>query len=281
MGDDMRHLPQPSAHTNSLTKRENSSVKRVLSDHSTLSESIKAAGDLLEQFPNAKSHSNGFIGALSQVLMQYSRQTVTRCIDVRKGLARSAEFISLASVVAWCERDERPLHEDAAREDRIARQFTASEGYHREQEERTARLTYDELKVKYGDGKGGWLGEGGSGKYQVSEEEKALLLEDAKRVGNEISGIRMSQVLRKSLDASARDIIDDESHGSVASPMAIIINKLRGLRLPSVYLPPARRPAAASPAVGRTNLERTRDAESPKTSDDEDYQRISILNAEG
>ena len=38
---------------------------------------------------------------------------------------------------------------------------------------------------------------------------------NAKQVGNEISGIRMSQVFQKSLDASARDIIDDESHGSV------------------------------------------------------------------
>lgn len=193
MGDAMKHLPQVSVLIDLPTRRESSNVRRVLSDKLTLSEAIKASGDLLNQFPNAKSHTDGFIGALAQVLMDYPRQTVGRCTSVRTGLARSAEFISIASVVSWCERDVRPLQEQVARADRIAAQFRDRDEYLREQQvDRAQRPTCDQLNERYGDGKGGWLGEGGP-RRKYTEVEKAALIESARQAGKDISNLKLSE----------------------------------------------------------------------------------------
>lgn len=153
-----------------------------------LSDAIEAAGRLMQQFPNARGYSDGFIGALAQVFMQYPRQVVLRCIDVRVGLARDVKFLSISDVVAWLERGERPLHESAERETRVKRQ--------REDTEAWRNLTVPEsLKAK---GRA-WLDRSDPTAMQVSgqtqaaytEEQKATLIEDARKAGKELCGMKL------------------------------------------------------------------------------------------
>ena len=121
----MEKLPQVSAHTSLPSVRPNSNLRRALDDHLLLSEATKVAGDLLSQFPNIRGDniSDGFIGALASVLAQYPRQVALQCGDARKGIARDTKFLSIAEVVAWCEKCTDPMRRDLAREDRIAEQI--------------------------------------------------------------------------------------------------------------------------------------------------------------
>lgn len=179
---------QLNAPANLPTKHETSNVKRVLSDRMLLSEAIDAAGKLIDQFPNAKGYSNGFIGALAQVLGQYPRQVVMKCIDVRSGLARDVKFLGISDVVAWLERGERPLHQTAERDVRVKRQAVETEAW--------VNLKVPEtLKAK---GKA-WLDRSDPVAVQVSGQtpktytaaQRAALLADARATGKSIAGMSL------------------------------------------------------------------------------------------
>lgn len=120
----MENLPRPNGPMSLQVRPANSSLQRALDDHLMLSEATMIAGDLLSQFPSTKADvSDGFIGALASVLMQYPRQVSLKCADPRVGLAREAKFISIADIVGWCEKQTEPMRRDLAREDRIAQQL--------------------------------------------------------------------------------------------------------------------------------------------------------------
>ena len=81
---EMDRLPQVSAGTGLPSKQKNWSVQAVLDDRLMLSEAIKIASDLLSLFPSTKGDvSDGFIGGLASVLMEYPRIVAVRCSDPR------------------------------------------------------------------------------------------------------------------------------------------------------------------------------------------------------
>ena len=185
---DPEKYQQQNAPANLPSRRENSNVRQVLSDRMLLSEAIDAAGKLIDQFPNAKGYSNGFIGALAQVLMQYPRQVVMRCIDARSGLARDTKFLSISEAVGWLERDVRPVCEEADREARIKVQ----------QEETAAWLRQtvpDSLKLKGM----AWLDRSdpqaaelsGEKAKVLTPEQKEKLIEDARAAGKQITSMKL------------------------------------------------------------------------------------------
>jgi hypothetical protein len=80
---------------------------------------------MLDAFPNAKSSaSDGYLGALANLLTQYPRTTALHCADPVNGLARECKFLpSIAEAVKWLEREQLPLRNAADRERRNAEQF--------------------------------------------------------------------------------------------------------------------------------------------------------------
>ena len=124
----MENFPQVSVHTSLQTRRDGSNLKRALYDHLMISEAAALAGDLLGQFPNARADmSDGFIGAMASILMQYPRMVVVKCANPLTGISREAKFLSIADLVAWLERQTEPLRRDIAREERIQKQFEERE----------------------------------------------------------------------------------------------------------------------------------------------------------
>jgi hypothetical protein len=154
----------------------------------SLSEAIDSATKLMAQFPNAKGYSDGFIGALAQVFGQYPRQVVSKCVDVRSGLARDVKFLSISDVVAWLERGERPLHESAARDERVKRQV-------RDTEEWLRLKVPESLKAK---GKA-WLDRTDPVAQQISgqmpkvvtKEQREAFLASARQAGRELRGMSL------------------------------------------------------------------------------------------
>jgi hypothetical protein len=102
----------------------NTNLKKALDDRMTHSEAMKVAAKLLELFPSAKNDiSDGFIGGIAAILSDYPRQTALKSIHPKNGLAGEAVFISIAGLVAWCERQTEPLRQHVDRELRVERQI--------------------------------------------------------------------------------------------------------------------------------------------------------------
>jgi hypothetical protein len=135
-------------------KRGNSSLQRVLDARMMLSEAIEAATRIVERYPNGGANAGkGYIGALAETLAGYPRQVAVACVGV-KGISAECKFLpTVADVIAWCERAVEPLRRDRDRELRVERQLVERQEF---EAPRRARLTYGELKSKYGDGHGGW-----------------------------------------------------------------------------------------------------------------------------
>ncbi len=71
---------------------------------------LKAAKDLIANYPNAKLDNAGhFYTSLGRVLGQYPYGVVADCVDPVNGLARRHKWVpTLADVTEWC--DERLRH---------------------------------------------------------------------------------------------------------------------------------------------------------------------------
>ena len=136
-------------------KRESSNVQRGLLDRMTISEGIEAAGRIIGAYPNGgRDAGQSYIGAIAETLASYPRQVATACAARVNGVTRDCKFLpTVSDIVAWCERKTEPLQRTAEREQRIAAQLASRSA---DEIQRDRRLSYDELKAKYGDGKGGW-----------------------------------------------------------------------------------------------------------------------------
>lgn len=175
-------------------------MQQVLNQRLTLSEAIELVGKMLRGYPNKERTDQGYTGAMAEILMYYPKSVSMACANPIHGVVRECKFLPTPSeVIGWCERCAHPLHVESERERRIEKQFAAREEWQHEQGDRSMRLTYDELKQKYGDGKGGWLGEGGPRKT-YSEEEKAAFLQDAKQVGASLQGMKLSDAALATLN---------------------------------------------------------------------------------
>ena len=120
----------------------------------------------------------------------------TDVCDPRTGIASTSKFLpSVAEIKDACDAKEARVIQDLERERRIKKQLAERDSD--EKIKAGARLTYEQLKAKYGDNKGGWLGEGGPRYY--SEQEKAEFMESAKQAGKELSGMQLSESVRSLL----------------------------------------------------------------------------------
>ena len=120
-----------------------------------MTEGIEAATRIVDAYPNGgRDAGKGYLGAIAETLASYPRQTATACAHRVNGITRDCKFLpTVSDIVAWCERKTEPLWRTAEREQRIADQLAARTA---DEVVRDRRLTYDELKAKYGDGHGGW-----------------------------------------------------------------------------------------------------------------------------
>lgn len=139
----------------SLQKHETLSVQRALSERMTLSEAIEAATRIVDAYPNGgRDAGKGYLGALASMLASYPKSVAVRCADRVNGIVRACKFLPTpADVVAWCEHETQPLRRDGDYELRVERQLKQRAEF---EAPRTERLSYAELKAKYGDGEGGW-----------------------------------------------------------------------------------------------------------------------------
>ena len=120
----MEKLPLVTKPNSLPAKLENSNVKRALADRLFLSEALEAVSDMLRGYPNRSQADKSYIGAIGELLMQYPRQVAMRCADPFTGVARETHFLpTVSDIVAWCERDAVPLHEESAHENRVAEQL--------------------------------------------------------------------------------------------------------------------------------------------------------------
>lgn len=132
----------------------------MLAERMILSEAIEAATAIISGYPNGGANAgDSYIGALASTLMGYPRQVAMRCADYPRrmgerlrGVASACKFLPTpADVIAWCEREVEPLYERSAREERVTQQLADRQEYERREQDRSQRLSVDELKAKYGD----------------------------------------------------------------------------------------------------------------------------------
>ena len=105
------------------------SMKRVLSDRMTSSESLEAATQILNFYSVGKKDVGAsYLGAIAQVLSSYPRQVAMRCATPHGIAATRPDFPpSVGHVIAWCEEAVAPLYAQEAREQHIEQQFRERE----------------------------------------------------------------------------------------------------------------------------------------------------------
>src|SRR6476646_2000605 len=119
-----RNSIQPSSPSTLPMRRENSNVRRALADRLMLSEAIDAVGRMIRGYANSGQAGKSYIGAIAELLMHYPRSVALRCADPYRGVARETKFMPTpADVIGFCERTTAPMHEEAAREERVAVQL--------------------------------------------------------------------------------------------------------------------------------------------------------------
>lgn len=81
----------------------------ALADSTTPSDALKAAKQLVGSYAHLRpDNPETFLASIGAVLAQYPLGLVREVVDPRTGIARKAEFLSVAALVAWC--DDRLSH---------------------------------------------------------------------------------------------------------------------------------------------------------------------------
>jgi hypothetical protein len=127
-----------------------------------------------------------YCAAVAAVLSIYPQWIVILATDPRTGLASTMKFLPTpAEVKEFCDNEAEKVEHDRLRDERIRQQFTERELFELEQADKANRPTYDELKDKYGDGKGGWLARDRRGK-DAADEAKSIMRETHLRASETI-----------------------------------------------------------------------------------------------
>lgn len=119
----MHQLPLVTGREQLPTDLQKSSVQKALDDRLTFSEATLLAAALLDQFPNAKNSPDGFIGGIAQVLATYPRSVVSGVTNPVHGIPSDHEFLSVAALVAWCEKKTEPMRAEGDYEIRVKKQL--------------------------------------------------------------------------------------------------------------------------------------------------------------
>lgn len=97
-----RSLMRP---TTSYPEQKAAIAKQLLAAPTTSTEASKAAKNLVGQWANLKPDNPAvFITSIAAVLSKYPHALVDECVDPRVGAATKIEFLSIASLTAWCDR---------------------------------------------------------------------------------------------------------------------------------------------------------------------------------
>jgi len=120
-----------------------------------MSDAVELVGKLLDGFPNRAQAGRSYIGALASVLCTYPKTVAVQCCDLTNGVARETRFLpTVADLVAWCERETQSLRGVVEKEDhydkleREARERAEADA--KQEADRKARPSYDDLKAKHG-----------------------------------------------------------------------------------------------------------------------------------
>jgi len=146
-----------------------------------------------------------YAAAVAAVLSQYPQNVIDYVCDPRTGITGTNKWLpAVAEIKDACESLMNKLWQDGAREKRIEKQLADREADYKAMKEQR-KLNYAELKAKYGDGMGGWLGEGAKRKDSkeahqlMTEEQKEAALESAAKVGQEIGTMKLSPEALKTI----------------------------------------------------------------------------------
>jgi hypothetical protein len=100
MGTELVALPKP-GNDSSLAERS-SNAKLIIAERTDFQGAVRAADQLMSQFPNLKAaEPEKFMASIAAVLQQYPWGVVRECVDPRYGLARKVRFLSIADLVEW------------------------------------------------------------------------------------------------------------------------------------------------------------------------------------
>jgi len=124
----------------------------------TLPQAIELTAAILECYPNGgHGAGRGYIGALAENLARYPASVARRCADRQHGIVRECKFLpTIADIIAWCEREQEPLFRQAHAQETLAMQRAYRAEAEAEEVARKGRLSYGELKARYGDWHHGW-----------------------------------------------------------------------------------------------------------------------------
>lgn len=131
-----------------------------------------------------------YAAAVAAVLSGYPKSVIDYVCDPRTGVIGKHKWLpSVAEIKAACDGYLDNITSAVERQRRIEKQFADREADERTRKE-SRKLSYEELKAKYGDDKGGWFGEGLKQRI-YTEAEKQALLDDARDIGQTISGMTL------------------------------------------------------------------------------------------
>jgi hypothetical protein len=108
----------------SLSKRETSNIRQVLADRLILSEAIEAVNRMIRGYANRGQADKSYIGAMAELLLHYPKSVALACADPFHGVVRATKFMPTPSdIIAFCENRIEPMHREADREERVAKQL--------------------------------------------------------------------------------------------------------------------------------------------------------------
>lgn len=134
-------------------------MQAILDERMALSEAISGIRRIVESYPHGgRDAGKSYIGALASTLCAYPKAVAEQCCDLRHGIVTEREFLpSVAHVVVWCEAHTAPLRRQWDAAARRQSQLLAREEFQAEQGiGRTCKLSYGELKARFGDWHDEW-----------------------------------------------------------------------------------------------------------------------------
>ena len=162
----------------SLAPPASSSLARALAERMTFSEAIEVAGRIVDSYPNGgKAAGKSYLGALTAILQAYPRTVALQAAHPLGGVVAESEFLPApATLIAWCEKHTAPMQTWHERDKRVSEQLAERAKFEEEQTTaRAKRLSYAELKEKYGDWGDNWRKPGTKAAEQALEARRMLV----------------------------------------------------------------------------------------------------------
>jgi hypothetical protein len=115
-------------HTNLPSALASSKLQKLCDERMSLSEAIEAAERIINRYPNGGGNAgDGYIGALTEILRAYPKQTAVHCAEVR-GITAQCRFLpTIADMVAWLDDMSKSLYRQTDRERRVEQQMADRE----------------------------------------------------------------------------------------------------------------------------------------------------------